>query len=98
MNLPQDMILSKKKQCSSTSDNSMVSNGNNENIVKASSDAYNASLGSMECLHNEFGWDSGRIFPHDIFQYCDLYVTCEPCIMVRINNLCMSVWSVLLNT
>jgi tRNA-specific adenosine deaminase 2 len=31
---------------------------------------------------NDFGWGSGKIFKQDIFQKCDLYVTCEPCIMV----------------
>lgn len=32
---------------------------------------------------NGFGWGSGRIFQvHDLAN-CDLYVTCEPCIMVR---------------
>jgi len=33
---------------------------------------------------NSFGWGSGRIFKKDIFPLCDLYVTCEPCIMVCI--------------
>ena len=32
---------------------------------------------------NSFGWGSGRIFQKDVFPMCDLYVTCEPCIMVR---------------
>jgi len=32
---------------------------------------------------NSFGWGSKRIFSQDIFSNCDLYVTCEPCIMVR---------------
>ena len=36
---------------------------------------------------NSFGWGSGRIFHKDIFPLCDLYVTCEPCIMV-----CVSVY------
>jgi len=31
---------------------------------------------------NTYGWGSGRLFNKDIFQKCDLYVTCEPCIMV----------------
>ena len=31
---------------------------------------------------NTYGWGSGRIFSRDIFPKCDLYVTCEPCIMV----------------
>ncbi len=32
---------------------------------------------------NKFGWGSGQLYKRDIFQKCDLYVTCEPCIMVR---------------
>ena len=31
---------------------------------------------------NEYGWSSGKIYQPDIFANCDLYVTCEPCIMV----------------
>jgi tRNA-specific adenosine deaminase 2 len=31
---------------------------------------------------NDYGWGSGKIFEPDILQKCDLYVTCEPCIMV----------------
>ena len=31
---------------------------------------------------NKYGWGTGRIYPQDIFPQCDLYVTCEPCIMV----------------
>jgi tRNA(Arg) A34 adenosine deaminase TadA len=34
---------------------------------------------------NSFGWGSGRIYNKDILSQCDLYVTCEPCIMVRKN-------------
>lgn len=30
---------------------------------------------------NEYGWGSGQIYTVDIFPDCDLYVTCEPCIM-----------------
>ena len=39
-----------------------------------------------QCQHhwkNTFGWGSGRVYKKDIFKQCDLYVTCEPCIMVR---------------
>ena len=32
---------------------------------------------------NTFGWGSGRVVTKEIFSQCDLYVTCEPCIMVR---------------
>ena len=32
---------------------------------------------------NTFGWGSGRVYKKEIFTQCDLYVTCEPCIMVR---------------
>lgn len=31
-----------------------------------------------------YGWGSGRTYSADIFRRCDLYVTCEPCIMVSI--------------
>jgi tRNA(Arg) A34 adenosine deaminase TadA len=34
---------------------------------------------------NSFGWGSGRVYDKDILSQCDLYVTCEPCIMVRKN-------------
>mmetsp|Transcript_10463 Transcript_10463/g.11975 ORF Transcript_10463/g.11975 Transcript_10463/m.11975 type:complete len:275 (+) Transcript_10463:171-995(+) len=30
---------------------------------------------------NDYGWGSGKLYPPDIFKKCDLYVTCEPCIM-----------------
>ena len=33
---------------------------------------------------NEYGWGSGKLFKKDIFRRCDLYVTCEPCIMVSL--------------
>ena len=31
---------------------------------------------------NEYGWGSGKLYTVDSFSTCDLYVTCEPCIMV----------------
>ena len=31
---------------------------------------------------NRFGWGSDRIYDKDVCSKCDLYVTCEPCIMV----------------
>lgn len=31
---------------------------------------------------NEYGWRSGKTYTADVFSKCDLYVTCEPCIMV----------------
>lgn len=31
---------------------------------------------------NEYGWQSGKTYTADVFSKCDLYVTCEPCIMV----------------
>ena len=34
---------------------------------------------------NSFGWGSGRVYNKEILSQCDLYVTCEPCIMVRKN-------------
>lgn len=36
---------------------------------------------------NGFGWGSGRSYDRKILERCDLYVTCEPCIMVRRNCL-----------
>ena len=40
--------------------------------------------GEEESHHwkNEYGWRSGKLFQNEIFKKCDLYVTCEPCIMV----------------
>ena len=32
---------------------------------------------------NTFGWGTGRVYGKDVLRNCDLYVTCEPCIMVR---------------
>lgn len=32
---------------------------------------------------NRFGWGSGKVYDKEILRKCDLYVTCEPCIMVR---------------
>lgn len=32
---------------------------------------------------NTFGWGTGRVYEKDVLRKCDLYVTCEPCIMVR---------------
>ena len=37
---------------------------------------------------DSFGWGSGRLYDKDIFSHCDLYVTCEPCIMVSKGMLC----------
>jgi tRNA(Arg) A34 adenosine deaminase TadA len=34
---------------------------------------------------NSFGWGSGRIYDKETLKKCDLYVTCEPCIMVGDN-------------
>jgi tRNA(Arg) A34 adenosine deaminase TadA len=31
---------------------------------------------------NGYGWGSGRVYEKEILERCDLYVTCEPCIMV----------------
>lgn len=31
---------------------------------------------------NGFGWGSGKIYDANVLKKCDLYVTCEPCIMV----------------
>jgi tRNA(Arg) A34 adenosine deaminase TadA len=31
---------------------------------------------------NGYGWGSGRVYEKEILARCDLYVTCEPCIMV----------------
>ena len=44
---------------------------------------------------NTYGWGSGRTYTSDIFPHCDLYVTCEPCIMVSFltrknNSLCLA--------
>ncbi len=36
----------------------------------------------MSHWKNSFGWGSDRIYDKDVFSKCDLYVTCEPCIMV----------------
>lgn len=33
---------------------------------------------------NGYGWGSGRKYSTDTFGRCDLYVTCEPCIMVSV--------------
>jgi len=33
---------------------------------------------------NEYGWGSGKTYTADVFAKCDLYVTCEPCIMVSV--------------
>ena len=37
---------------------------------------------------DSFGWGSGRLYDKNIFSHCDLYVTCEPCIMVSKGMLC----------
>jgi tRNA(Arg) A34 adenosine deaminase TadA len=41
---------------------------------------------------NSFGWGSGRIHDKEILRKCDLYVTCEPCIMVRGNHIFYLFW------
>jgi tRNA-specific adenosine deaminase 2 len=46
-------------------------------------DAWENVKGDPNHWKNSFGWGSGRMFQKDIFPLCDLYVTCEPCIMVR---------------
>lgn len=34
---------------------------------------------------NSYGWGTERTYSEDIFPKCELYVTCEPCIMVSSN-------------
>lgn len=52
----------------------------------ASGDEQNVSCEIKPTLKWNYGWGSGRIFNSNFFQECDLYVTCEPCIMVGTQN------------
>ena len=40
--------------------------------------------GDLSHWKNTYGWGTGRTYSEEIFPKCDLFVTCEPCIMVRI--------------
>lgn len=41
----------------------------------------NDGIPAKQHWKNEYGWGSGKLFKKDMFRRCDLYVTCEPCIM-----------------
>ena len=45
------------------------------------SDAWMNVPDDQDHWKNGYGWGSGRLYDADIFKRCDLYVTCEPCIM-----------------
>lgn len=45
-------------------------------------DAWSNVADKKDHWKNGYGWGSGRLYKADIFKRCDLYVTCEPCIMV----------------
>ena len=66
MNLPKHLILSKKQKC--------INNDNNNDPTLDTNPI-------LDKLNNKYGWGSNTIYPKNIFQSCDLYVTCEPCIM-----------------
>ena len=50
--------------------------------AKDDNDNGNEKFGSTKHWKNEYGFGSGKLFKREIFKKCDLYVTCEPCIMV----------------
>jgi len=52
----------------------------------ASGDEQNVRCEIKPILKWNYGWGSGRIFNSNFPQECDLYVTCEPCIMVGTQN------------
>ncbi len=73
MKLPAD-IIKKSAHGKIPNDNTLGKEGDSDKWVNVPSCASH--------WKNNFGWGSDRIYDKDIFSKCDLFVTCEPCIMV----------------
>jgi tRNA(Arg) A34 adenosine deaminase TadA len=82
LRLPQHIFLKKMKEIrnrdgsSSETDDYEYSSTSNDEWVNVPSDPKH--------WKNSYGWGSGKLYKSDVFKRCDLYVTCEPCIMVSI--------------
>lgn len=74
--LPQNVFLRKMKK---NSDVSSYSNDKNDNDHH---DKWINVPSEPNHWKNSYGWGNGRLYKRDVLKNCDLYVTCEPCIMV----------------
>ncbi len=87
MRLPKDVYMKKK-----TTKNLKTNDADDEHTVnslevKVDDDCYEKDEwinvpSDTNHWKNSYGWGSGKLYKQNIFQKCDLYVTCEPCIMV----------------
>jgi tRNA(Arg) A34 adenosine deaminase TadA len=78
MKLPADII------CNSMEEGETPLIDDSQERMKSNHDQWINIPQCKDHWKNSFGWGSGRVYDKDILSQCDLYVTCEPCIMVRI--------------
>jgi tRNA(Arg) A34 adenosine deaminase TadA len=83
MRLPPHVFLKKMKK-KKTETTSTASTESTTSIPENTNDHDKWTNVPSDPNHwkNAFGWGSGKLYKRDIFKKCDLYVTCEPCIMV----------------
>ena len=91
LRLPQNMLLKKNNNgTNNIADNDGEEDGKNfegtATSASAKSSAFNDAWVNVpddpNHWKNKYGWGSGRVYKKSILSQCDLYVTCEPCIMV----------------
>ena len=87
LRLPEHVFLKKRKKKTGDSSSVLQSNQGVEE-EEENYDHYNDKWRNIpsESNHwkNSYGWGTGRLYKREIFKKCDLYVTCEPCIMVSL--------------
>lgn len=95
MRLPQHVFIKKLIQVRDYDVSSNRKNNEDDvDDVNRDSDNYDDSWINVPSdpnhWKNKVGWGSNRLYKRDVFKNCDLYVTCEPCIMVSFNSLYMT--------
>lgn len=70
---------SANKSCSTSSGNSGLASSA---CINGWDDSWINVPDDKDHWKNGYGWGSGRLYDTEVFKRCDLYVTCEPCIMV----------------
>mmetsp|Transcript_15642 Transcript_15642/g.23689 ORF Transcript_15642/g.23689 Transcript_15642/m.23689 type:complete len:254 (-) Transcript_15642:344-1105(-) len=76
LRLPLETVL--KGSQNTNNPQSLLSDGRKQELFE---DKWINDPDNLDSWKNSYGWGSGRLYPRDIFSKCDLYVTCEPCIM-----------------
>lgn len=79
--LPHKVFLKNMKKIKT--DESETESGNVD-IIGNNDDKWFNVPNNPSHWKNTYGWGSGRLYKREIFKDCDLYVTCEPCIMVSL--------------